>query len=94
MYTLEVLNPVATVEGDIKKSAAAARPRTLNGLTLGLLWNAKRGGETALVHAASLLQKRYRDLKVIRYDGSLPCPPAMVKRAAQECDVVIGSTAD
>jgi hypothetical protein len=94
MYILKVLNPVATVEGDIKKSDIAPRPRTLDGLTLGLLWNAKRGGETALIHVAQLLQNRYRDLKVIRYDGSLPCPPAMVQKAARECDVIIGATAD
>ena len=94
MHTLEVLNPVATVQGELKRSPAAPRPRTLDGLTLGLLWNGKRGGEVALMHAAQLLQGRYQNLKTIRYDGSMPCPPAMVQRAHQECDVVIGSTAD
>ncbi|MFQ5861291.1 MAG: hypothetical protein ACE5IG_07075 [Dehalococcoidia bacterium] len=94
MYTLEVLNPVAAIQGELKKSVAAPRPRTLDGLTLGLLWNGKRGGEVALMHAAELLEGHYRDLKVIRYDGSMPCPPAMVQQAHQECDVVIGSTAD
>lgn len=94
MYTLEVLNPVATVQGDLKRSPAAPRPKSLDDLTLGLLWNSKRGGEVALMHAAQLLQSRYKLRKVIRYDGSMPCPPAMVQQAIEECDVVIGSTAD
>ena len=94
MYMLEVLNPVATVQGELKTSSSAPRPHTLDGLTVGLLWNSKRGGEVALTHAAELLRGHYKDIKVIRYDGSMPCPPAMVQQAHQECDVVIGSTAD
>ncbi|HJN86421.1 MAG: hypothetical protein QF714_11915 [Dehalococcoidia bacterium] len=94
MFTLEVLNPVAQSEGEIKVSGTARRPRSLDGLTLGLLWNSKRGGEIALVKAGELISNRFKDVKVIRYDGSMPCDKELMERAKQECDVFIGSTGD
>jgi hypothetical protein len=94
MFTLEVLNPVAGSEGDIKVSKAARRPRSLDGLTLGLLWNSKRGGDIALVKAGELVRSKYQNVKVIRYDGSMPCEKKLMERAKQECDVFIGSTGD
>ena len=94
MFTLEVLNPVARSEGDIKVSKAARRPRSLDGLTLGLLWNSKRGGEIALVKAGELVRNKHKNVKVIRYDGSMPCEKKLMERARQECDVFIGSTGD
>lgn len=94
MFTLEVLNPVAQSEGEIKTSGAARRRRTLDGLTLGLLWNSKRGGEVALMKASELVQSRYENVKVIRYDGTMPCEKTLMARATQECDVFIGASAD
>ena len=94
MFTLEVLNPVARSEGETKVSGAARRPRSLDGLTLGLLWNSKRGGEVALVKAGELIRNKYKNVKVIRYDGTMPCEKALMERAKQECDVFIGSSAD
>jgi hypothetical protein len=94
MYTLEVLNPVAQSEGETKVSEAARRPKSLDGMTLGLLWNSKRGGEVALDKAGELIKGRYKDVKVIRYDGSMPCEKDLMERARQECDVFIGSTGD
>ena len=97
MHTLEVLNPVGKAESDNQKAKAvepAPRPRSLDNLTLGLLWNSKRGGEIALDHAGSLVQAKYRNVKVNRYDGSMPCDKALVERAREECDIFIGSTGD
>ena len=94
MFTLEVLNPVAQNAGEAKASGAARRPRSLDGLTLGLLWNSKRGGEVALAKAGELVTNKYRNVKVIRYDGSKPCDKELLEKARQECDVFIGSTAD
>ena len=94
MFTLEVLNPVAQSEGEAKVSAIARRPVSLDGLTLGLLWNSKRGGEIALRKAGELISNKYKNVKVIRYDGSLPCEKELLERAKQECDVFVGSTAD
>jgi hypothetical protein len=96
MTTLEVFNPVSKTQGDrqSKSFEPAARPRSLDGLTLGLIWNSKRGGELALGHVGKLLQARHGNLKVIRYDGSMPCDKALLERAKRECDLFVGSTGD
>lgn len=94
MFTLEVLDPVAQNEGEAKVSGAAPRQRSLEGLTLGLLWNSKRGGEIALMKAGALVSNKYENVKVIRYDGSMPCDKELMARAMQECDIFIGSTGD
>ncbi len=94
MYSFEVFNPNAICEGDLKLVRVASRPATLDGLTLGLVWNGKRGGDIALKRTSDLLRAKYKNVKVIRYDGSMPCEKALLKRASEECDVFIGSTAD
>jgi hypothetical protein len=96
MVTLEVRNPVATTESErqVKAFEPAKRPRSLDNLTLGLIWNSKRGGEIALGHAGELIRGKYRNVKVIRYDGSMPCDKALLERAQAECDIVVGSTGD
>ena len=94
MFTLEVLNPVAQSEGEGKASGSARRPRSLDGLTLGLLWNSKRGGDIALAKAGELVSNKYKNVKVIRYDGTMPCEKELMERARQECDIFIGSTGD
>jgi hypothetical protein len=94
MFTLEVLNPVAQSEGEIRKGMAARRPETLDGLKLGLLWNSKRGGEIALMKVGELIRNRYTNVEVIRYDGSMPCDKDLMQTAKQECDIFVGSTGD
>ena len=97
MATVEVLNPVATTEAEQQKAKAfepARRPASLDNLTVGLIWNSKRGGELALDHAGKLLQSGYSNVKVVRYDGSMPCDKALLERAKKECDVFVGSTGD
>jgi hypothetical protein len=94
MFSLEVLSPVAQSAGESKVSGAARRPHSLDGLTLGLLWNSKRGGETALAKAGELIRSKYKNVNVIRYDGSMPCDKKLIERARQECDIFVGSTAD
>ena len=39
MYQLEVLNPVAQQRGDLQQLAVSPRPATLEGKTVGLMWN-------------------------------------------------------
>ena len=94
MYTLEVLNPVSQKMGEIEVSRPAARPRSLDGLTVGLVWNAKRGGDTALLKAGALIGNRFQNVNVIRYDGSQPCQVGVLERVKSEADVVVGSTGD
>ena len=96
MTTLEVLNPVAKTQAEqqVKAFEPAQRQRSLDNLTLGLIWNSKRGGEVALEHAGRTLQARYKNLKVVRYDGSMPCDKTLLERAKEECDIFVGSTGD
>jgi hypothetical protein len=97
MTTLEILNPVAAIA---KRSATAAvRPPTLAGKRLGLFWNNKVGGNTALRAAAEQLRKRYPTMAFKEYMGSVGSStrymtPQDRAQIASECDVVVGSTAD
>lgn len=94
MFVLEVLNPVAVSQGQLEQHALAPRPHTIEGKTVGLLWNSKRGGDTALAKAGQLVQSLFPGARVIRYDGSIACEQELLERVKNDCDVVIGSTAD
>ncbi len=95
MYTLEVLNPVAQQRGTMTAMAINPRPSSLSNKTLGLLWSGTHGGDVALKRAGEMLQERFTNLSVNFYTGgNYPAPPPIVKQAAEECDVVIGATAD
>ena len=95
MHTLEVLNPVAQQRGTLTAMALNPRPASLSNKTLGLLWSGTHGGAVALKRAGDLLQERFANLTVNFYTGGdYPAPPPIVKQAAEECDVVIGATAD
>lgn len=94
MYTLEVLNPVAASEADDKLTNPGPRPNSLDGLTVGLLWNGKRGGQEALARAGELIQNRYSGVTLRSYQGSRPCSKELLEQALRECDVFVGSTGD
>ncbi|MDH3600712.1 MAG: hypothetical protein OEU26_13850 [Candidatus Tectomicrobia bacterium] len=95
MYTLEVFNPVAQQRGTLTAMPINPRPSSLSNKTLGLLWSGTHGGDVALKRAGDLLQERFANLRVHFYAGSgYPAAPPMVTQAAEECDVVIGATAD
>jgi hypothetical protein len=94
LFTPEVLNPVAQSEGETNVTGTAIRPGSLDGLTLGLLWNSKRGGEIALMKTGEFISNNYKNVKVIRYDGSMPCEKEIIEKAKRECDVFVGSTGD
>lgn len=95
MYLLEVSNPVASQRGMMNVLKPNARPSTLDGKTVGLLWSGTHGGDLALNRAGELIQQKYKDVTVNFYTGgNYPSPPPIVKQAAEECDVVIGATAD
>jgi len=48
MYTLDVLAPEAVMQGELEGFGAAPRSPSLAGKRVGLVWNAKRGGDIAL----------------------------------------------
>ena len=42
-----------------------------------------------------MLQERFDNVSVNFYTGgNYPTPPAIVKQAGEECDVIVGATAD
>ena len=95
MYLLEALNPVAEQRGVINTFVASLRPKTLDNKTIGLLWSGTHGGDIALKRAGEMLQERFDNVTVKFYTGgNYPAPPEIVKKAGEECDVIIGATAD
>jgi len=95
MYLLEVLNPVAQQRGLMNSLKINERPETLDNRTVGLIWSGTHGGDVALKRAGEMLQQRFSNVKVNFYTGgNYPAPPPIVRQAGEECDVVIGATAD
>lgn len=72
----------------------ADRPADLAGKVVGLLWNGKAMGDVALRTVGRALEERHPDVEVRFYPGLLPCPPELLEQVADECDVVVGCTAD
>ncbi len=95
MHLLEVLNPVAQQRGVLTAMSTCPRPSSLDNKTVGLIWSGTHGGDVALNRAGEMLQERFKGVEVRFYTGgNYPAPPPIVKQAAEECDVVIGATAD
>ena len=94
MYQLEVLNPVAPVLGEVNASPMAPRPESLEGKTIGLVWNGKANGDVALKRAGEMIQSKVPGVEVKFYSGALPTPAPVLDRAKEEVDVAIGCTAD
>lgn len=97
MNRLEILNPVAkTIEHSVKP---AMRPSTLDGLTIGLYWNMKAGGDAALDRTEERLRERFPGTRFRRYMGSVGwlmrhCTAEDADRIAAEVDAVVGTTND
>lgn len=97
MARLEVLNPVAkTMEFSVKP---APRLRDWGGVTLGLYWNMKAGGDAALDRAEQLLGERFPGLRFKRCTGSVGWLMRHLTfedadRIASEVHAVVGTTND
>jgi hypothetical protein len=82
------------MQGELEGFGAAPRSPSLAGKKVGLVWNAKRGGDVALDRVGEQLTRRYPDVTVTRYDGNIPCAPDLLEEALGECDVFVGSSGD
>jgi hypothetical protein len=97
MAAIEVLSPVARV---LERSVTpAARRPDLAGATIGLYWNIKAGGDSALDRTEALLRERYPDVRFRRYTGSVGwlmrhCTAEDADRIASEVQAVVGTTND
>ena len=95
MHLLEVLNPIAQQRGVLTAMSINARPASLDDKIVGLLWSGTHGGDVALKRAGEMLQECFSNVSVNFYTGgNYPAPPHIVRQAGEECDVVIGATAD
>jgi hypothetical protein len=50
----------------------AVRPSRLDGMTIGLAWNGKPGGDDALDEIAARLDRQFEGIRFIRYWQTLP----------------------
>jgi hypothetical protein len=97
MARLEILNPQArTVERSVKP---APRLATWEGVTLGLYWNMKAGGDFALDRTEQRLAERFPGVRFRRYTGSVGwlmrhCTAEDADRIASEVHAVVGTTCD
>lgn len=91
-YELEVLSPVA--KQDDRAFAPSARLDTLAGKAIGLAWNRKPGGNVARERLANHLEKLVPDINLLRFDDDIPFGPETIEKIVDQCDGVIGTTAD
>lgn len=95
MHLLEVWNPVAQQRGVVTARSINPRPASLDNKTVGLLWSGTHGGDVALKRVGEMLQDRFENLETRFYAGhGYPITPSLVKQAGEECDLVVGATAD
>lgn len=89
--------PTEPTGGDGERPRPAARPQTLDDVTLGLLWNTKVNGDRLMHELAALLQQRYRLEEVLfRAKPALgaPAPAAIIDEFGQRCGAVITAVGD
>lgn len=93
--TVLVLDPTGKV--DIAEHPISARPRSLDGLVLGLLDNGKPNFDLFLMTLEELLKGRSRFSKVIKRrkgHAGLGLPEETMAELSQNCDVVINGIGD
>jgi hypothetical protein len=97
MARLEILSPLAkTLEFSVKP---APRLRDFSGVTIGLYWNIKAGGDFALDRTEQRLAERFPGVRFRRYTGSVGwlmrhCTAEDADRIASEVHAVVGTTCD
>ena len=92
---LIVMNPVAQLSSELGEPLPMPqRPRTLEGLRVGLYWNRKPGGNFALQRVEELLQQRYPGVETHLYNGRRPISEDLIREIKESCEVVVGATAD
>lgn len=90
---IRALNPTADRYGG-EAGTLSPRPTTLEGRTIGLLWNGKPNGDVALEEVGEELRRRFPTIDVRLYHGSMPSSRELLEEIAGECDAVVACTAD
>ena len=94
MTELEVLNPVATIRGDLNAQVLSPRLATLEERTLGLLWSGTTNGDVALHRVEQRMQERFPKVRTKFYRGEHPFAEGLLREVAEACDGVVIATAD
>ena len=94
MAKLEVYVPQAPTVGTDHQTPAAPRIDSLVGKRVGLLWNHKARGDVGLATVGEELQRRFQGVKLVHIRGTNPTNDHVLVQAAEECDAVVGTTAD
>jgi hypothetical protein len=61
---------------------------------VGIYWNTKHGGDTALKRIAELVQKDFSGTQIKFFTHHYPAPPETIEGLISQCDAVVGSTGD
>ena len=83
-------------------SDIASRVSTLEGRRIGLLWNGKPNGDIFLDRVAEILEKKYKNIEIIKFWKVDPEHTALsnkyseetLDRIAKSADIVIASQGD
>jgi hypothetical protein len=99
MVEMHVLNPVAVTKTESGDVELAPRLTQFKGMTIGLFFNQKAGGDVLLEETAHLLQQRYDGVAFKNYLGAVGhimrhATPEQADEITRECDAVIAATAD
>ncbi|MDC0035417.1 hypothetical protein OAJ44_03540 [Chloroflexi bacterium] len=92
---IKVLDP--TIKAKSQGALLADRPESLNGLTVGLLANGKKNSVELLQYVYEIIKTKHGLGAVIEDDkgnASRPCPPDLLERLANQCDVIITASGD
>jgi hypothetical protein len=86
-----------TVPAKLQTSKRAPALASLEGKTIGLLWNHKVNGDKLLNETAALLQSQFGGKvlpMVTKRNASAPAPAELLTNLAPECDYIITASGD
>jgi hypothetical protein len=88
----KVMNPTAQYDKIIYK-----QPQKIDAVDnkkIGLFWNGKVDGYKLLDNIGVLLNKKFKDVKIMRYDLCIGIGDEKIRQLAEECDAVIAGVGD
>ena len=92
---MKIVSPQGTAQP--LSVGASARPRSLQGLRVGLLDNAKAPVDKMMAHIETKLKEKYPGIETYtasKVAASRPAEVSMLKSLRDNCDVVINALGD
>jgi len=93
--TVQILDPTTEVKG--RRIAYAQRPKSLQGLRVGLIDNTKHNSDQLLTRIANILEKEHgTKSRVIRKKKSSGAAPhaEIIEEYKANCDVIVAGVGD